>query len=106
MAKRRTVGTTEERIAQAYSDLERATELAFDAQGHEVVQGELVTFDEPDLQAVSRLIELAFKVNGVLTADGKKPAGVDAPIAVQLEELERLLKAAKLKKKESNGKES
>lgn len=105
VAKGQSKLTQDERIAKAFADLERATQLAFDAQGHEVVDHELVAYDKPDLTALAKLIELAFKANGVVGADGKKPPGVDAPVSVQLDELERLLKAAKSKQKESNVKE-
>ena len=95
--------TAEQRIAEAFADLKQATQLAFDAQGWEVVQGELTPYDKPDLQALAKLIELAFKANGVLTADGKK-ASNDPPVPVSLDELERILKAAKAKAKEPDGK--
>lgn len=105
MAKRRSESdllTADQRIARAFADLERATQLAFDAKGVEVdATGEEFEFDKPDLQSLARLIELAFKANGVLTADGKGAKPGDAPVSVQVDELERLLKAVKAKSKEN-----
>lgn len=67
--------------------------------------GECVEFAKPDLQSLARLIELAFKANGVLTADGKRSPN-DAPVNVPIEEIERLLKAAKNKVKPNDPQES
>lgn len=98
--------TQEQRIARAFADLEEATRLAFEAKGREFdSMGECVEYDEPDLQALARFIELSFKANGVLTADGKRNAG-DTPVSVPIEEVERLLKAAKNKAKPNDSKES
>lgn len=100
VAKSQKSKTTEERIEKAFEDLEEATKLAFDAQIFQFSQGSIEAFDKPDLQALAKLIELAFKANGVLSADGKKVNGADAPVAVPLDELERLVKAAKTKGKD------
>ena len=96
MAKSSVPLTTAERIEKAFEDLEKATALAFDNKQVSVdSEGTVTEIDKPDLQALSRLIELAFKANGVLTADGKNKPNLDQPVAVPLDELERIVKAAK-----------
>jgi len=96
----------EQRIARAFADLEEATRLAFDAKTYDVdALGDEIVRDKPDLQSLARLIELAFKANGVLSADGKKINNGDAPVAVPLDELERLVKAAAKKLKGNDGKD-
>lgn len=98
--------TQEQRIARNFNDLERAIQLAFDAEHSQITQaGEIISCSRPDLPTLAKLLELAFKANGVLTADGKR-SNADAPVTVPIEEIERLLKAAKSKVKPNDSKES
>ena len=100
MAKRAAAPTTkQDRIEQLFADIDRAKELAFEAKGHKFDQaGELLDFPEPDLVALPKILELQAKCFGVLRADGKAGPGSDS-VDVSIEELERLIEAAKLQTK-------
>lgn len=97
--------TIDARIKQLYADLDRATELAFDAR--EFPDDDPASDGEaaPDLQNLAKLLELKAKVFGLIGADGKSRAG-DASIPVPLDEAKRLIAAAELRLKEQKNVES
>lgn len=82
----------EHAIGWLYEDLERATAMAFEKTND-------IGDPMPDLAALAKLLELKAKVFGLLSSDGKAKGG--DTVAVPLDEAEKLVKAAKLRLKET-----
>lgn len=79
-------------IDRFYADLDEAKRLAFEKESDN-------GSPTPDLQALPKILELQAKVYGLLSADGKRAPGGET-VAVPLEEVEKLVRAARLKLKE------
>jgi hypothetical protein len=79
-------------IERLYSDIARAKQLAFDKESDNGTP-------MPDLAALPKLLELEAKIYGLLSADGKARSG--DTVSVPLEEAEKLVKAARVRLKES-----
>ncbi len=97
--------TLDARIKQLYADLDRATELAFDAREFAEDDPADEGTAAPDLQNLAKILELKAKVYGLIGADGKSRAG-DASVPVPLDEAKRLIAAAELRLKEQKNVES
>lgn len=79
-------------VEQFYADLDDAKRLAFEKTADNGISN-------PDLVALPKILELQAKVYGLLSADGKRAPGGET-VPVPLEEVEKLVRAAKLKLKE------
>ncbi len=80
-------------VDRFYADLDRAKDLAFDKTND-------IGGATPDLTALPKILELQAKVYGLLSPDGKRAPGGES-VPVPLEEVEKLMRAAKLRLKES-----
>lgn len=80
-------------VERLYADIDRAKELAFEKTSDNGTP-------MPDLQALPKILELQAKVYGLLSPDGKRAPGGET-VPVPLEEVEKLVKAAKLRLKEN-----
>ncbi len=80
-------------VERFYADLDEAKRLAFEKESDNGTP-------TPDLQALPKILELQAKVYGLLTPDGKRAPGGES-VSVPLEEVEKLMRAAKLRLKES-----
>ena len=78
-------------VERFYADLDEAKRLAFEKVAD---NGD----PRPDLLALPKILELQAKVYGLLTPDGKRAPGGDT-VSVPLEEIEKLMRAAKLRLK-------
>ena len=91
----------EEQERQLYADLDRATELAFDAK--KVVAdntGDVTEYDSPDLQNLAKLLEVKAKILGLIGADSKARGGAEGAVSVPIEKAKELIAAAELRMKE------